>query len=135
MTGVTFTPPFEHSPFAGIFYYESSPRRFWLLIIFVLVPTLLSCILAISELLRRRWQQLALLAIWLGNLYTVVFLNHDSYGELISCGRIASCVVIAGLMYGIVTRNKLILWSLQYYTLTFVFFLACIWLHVRSVIL
>jgi hypothetical protein len=134
-TGITFTPPFEHSPFAGLFYYSNTPRKFWLLVIFLFIPTLMSCLLALSELLRRRWQQLALLGTWLANLYTVVFLNHSSYIDLISCGRIASCVVVAGLFYSIVMRNKIMLWCMQYYVFTFAVFFVCIWLHVDSVII
>lgn len=135
MTGLTFAPSFEHSPFAGLFHFSSAPRKFWLLIILIFIPTLMSCLLALSELIRGRWQQLALLGTWLANLYTIVFLSHSSYTDLISCGRIAGCVVVAGLGYGIVTRNKLILWCMQYYVFTFFIFFACIWLHVDSVIL
>jgi hypothetical protein len=134
-SGVTFTPPFEHSPFAGLFYYSHTPRKFWLLILLLFIPTLMSCLLALSELIRGRWHQLAFLGIWLANLYTIVFLNHSSYIDLISCGRIAGCVVVAGLFYGIVTRNKIILWCLQYYTLTFFIFFLCIYLRVDSVII
>jgi hypothetical protein len=135
VTGVTFTPPFEHSPFAGLFYFQDAPRKFWLLIIFMFIPTLISCLLAFGELLRRRWQQFTLLGIWFANLYTVVFLNHYSYLDLISCGRIASSVVVAGLLYGVVTRNRLIVWCMQYYTLTFVLFVVCVGLGVSSVII
>jgi hypothetical protein len=134
-SGVTFTPPFEHSPFAGLFYYSNAPRKFWLLIILLFVPTLMSCLLALSELIRGRWHQLALLGIWLANLYTIVFLNHSSYIDLISSGRIASCVVVAGLFYGIVTRNKIVLWCMQYYAFTFFIIFLCIYLRVDSVIL
>jgi len=132
-TGLTFVPP-EHSLFAGLFYYSNTPRKFWLLIILMFIPTLMSCLLALSELLRGRWQQLALLGIWLVNLSTIVFLTRDSYVDLIACGRVAACVVVTGLFYGIMTRNKLILWCMQYYVLTFFIFFVCILLHISSVI-
>ena len=134
-TGVTFAPPFEHFPFAGLFYYAHAPRKFWLLIILIFIPTLMSCLLALSELMRGRWQQLVLLGIWLVNLYMIVFLSRASYPDVIACGRIAGCVVVAGLLYGIVTRNKIMLWCMQYYVFTFVVFFICVWLHVNSVIL
>jgi hypothetical protein len=134
-TGVTFAPPFEHFPFAGLFYYSNAPRKFWLLVILMFIPTLMSCLLALSELMRGRWQQLALLGIWLANLYMVVFLSRDSYTDLIACGRIAGCVVVTGVFYGIVTRNKIVLWCMQYYVFTFAVFFVCVWLHVDSVII
>jgi hypothetical protein len=101
----------------------------------MLLPTIMSCLLAFSELVRGRWQQLALLGIWLANLCTIVFLSHESYADLISCGRIAGCVVVPGLFYGIVTRNKIILWCMQYYVCTFFVFFVCIWGHVNSFII
>jgi hypothetical protein len=134
-TGLTFAPAFEHSPFAGLFHYSNAPRKFWLLIILVFIPTLISCLLALSELMRGRWQQLALLGIWLANLYMVVFLSRDSYTDLVACGRIAGGVVAAGLFYGLVTRNKMVLWCMQYYVFAFVIFFVCVWLHVDSVII
>ncbi len=134
-TGITFAPAFEHAPFAGLFYYANAPRKFPLLIIFMLLPTIMSCLLALSELIRGRWQQLTLLGIWLANLCTIVFLSRDSYADLISCGRIAGCVVVAGLFYGIVTRNKIVLWCMQYHVCTFFVFFTCIWMHVNSFII
>jgi hypothetical protein len=166
VTGVTFTPPFEQSPFAGLFSFQDAPRKFWLLIVLMFVPTSMSCVLAVRELvcrcwrevarlgifedaeggqgqaqslratkLCRRWEWVVLLGIWLANLYTVVFLNHYSYLDLISCGRIASSVVVAGLLYGVVTRNRLIVWCMQYYALMFVLFVVCVGLGVSSTII
>jgi hypothetical protein len=134
-TGITFAPAFEHAPFAGLFYYSSTPRKFLLLIIFMLLPTIMSCLLALSELMHRRWQHLALLGIWLANLCTIVFLSHESYADLISCGRIAGCVVVPGLFYGVMTRNKTILCYMQYYVFTFFVFFVCIWMHINSFII
>ncbi len=132
-TGLTFTPPFEHTPFAGIFFYFDTPRKFWLLFLLMFIPTLGSCILAGMEMMRRRIGPMFF--IWLANLLMIILMSHYSYIELISCGRVTIALVLAGLLYGITARNRVILWAMQFYTLTFVVFLVGVLLHVQSFIL
>lgn len=129
-TGITFTPPFEQTPFAGIFLYSQAPRKFWLLLLLMFIPTSGSWLLAGRQLLRR--QLGPMLLIWLANLALITFLSHHSYGELISCGRIGIGLVLAGLLYGIKNQNRLILWASQFYTFTFLVYLLGILLHVAS---
>ena len=54
-TGVTFTRPFEHIPFAGIFFYASAPKKFYLLLLLMFLPTLAGWFLAAFELVRKIW--------------------------------------------------------------------------------
>jgi hypothetical protein len=122
-TGVTFTPPFEHVPFAGIFYYQHTPHKFWLLILMVLLPTLISLSFLAWDLVHARFSEWTL--IWATNLALMVFLSRFSYLELISSGRVAVGAVLAGMLYARKTKNKALLWTLQMYTLTFlVYFLG-----------
>lgn len=117
-TGLTFTPPFEHIPFAGIFRFRHAPHKFWLLVLVMLLPTLVSLGFLAWDLLRGRFNQFTL--VWATNLGLLVFLSHASYIELVSCGRVGITVVLAGILYGLKTRNKTLLWTLQMYACTFV---------------
>ncbi|HET8846309.1 MAG TPA: hypothetical protein VFN35_32910, partial [Ktedonobacteraceae bacterium] len=38
-TGVTFTRPFEHIPFADVFYYINTPKKFYLILLLMFLPT------------------------------------------------------------------------------------------------
>ena len=132
-TGMTFTPPFEHVPFAGLFYYILTPRKFWLLFLLLFLPTLGSSMLCVWEIMQKRIGS-GLIA-WVLNLLPIIFLSHASYIDLISCGRIATCLVLAALMYGIVTRNAVILWFTQIYALTFLVFGLGVVLHMQAFLL
>jgi len=132
-TGLTFTPPFEHTPFAGFLYYAHTPRKFWLLLLLMILPMLGGWLLAGTGLVRRHVGQVLL--IWLANLVLVTFISHYSTNDLISCGRIATGLVLAGLLYGIMTQNKYVLWLSQWHAFTFLFFVVGISLHIASFIL
>lgn len=131
-SGIPFAPPFEHTPFAGIFYYRHAPRKFWLLLLMILLPTLGSLGFLAWDLLRRHVSLVTLL--WLSNLALVVFLSHASYSELVSCGRVSIAAVLAGLLYATKTRNKPLLYALQFYALTFLIFLLGTAIHLDSFI-
>jgi hypothetical protein len=129
-TGVKFAPPFEHRPFAGIFYYSQALRKFWLLILIILVPTVAGWIVIGRELLRRKFGQVFF--VLLANLALITFMSHSSYSDLVTSGRIAVGLVLAVVLYGISTKNNFILWASQFYTLTFLVYIAAILLHVPS---
>lgn len=135
-TGLTFTQPFEHVPFAGIFaHYQgiAGLKKFALLIILMFVPTLAGWVLLLVELVRRKfWHPMYF--ILLANLTMITLMNHHSYDELISCGRIATGIVLAVLFYGMITKNKYVLWAAQFYTFTFVVLMAGTLLHLPSFI-
>lgn len=136
-TGVTFTRPFEHVPFAGVFYYASAPKKFYLLLLLMFLPTLAGWIVAAVEFVRKivRGQGAFLLRfspiylILLANLLMITLMSHFSYEELISCSRIATGLVLSVLLYGLVTRQKWILWGAQFYTFTFLVFFIGTLLH------
>jgi hypothetical protein len=132
-TGLTFSPPFEHVPFAGILFFAHAPRKFWLLCLLMLLPLLGNCLLLLREVVRLKIG--LYLFIWLTNLAMIVLLSHFSYIELISCGRISTALVLATLIYGIKSQNRLILWSAQFYTLTFLVFLVGTMLHLNAFII
>lgn len=141
-SGVTFTRPFEHVPFAGIFYHAGAPKKFYLLLLLMFLPTLAGWCLAATELYRKIWQgqgpflhrfspiYLSLLA----NLLMITLMSHSSYDELISSGRIATDLVLAVLLYGLSTRQKWVLWGAQFYTATFLLYVAGTLLHWPSFI-
>jgi Gpi18-like mannosyltransferase len=131
-TGVTFTPPFEHIPFAGIFYYQHTPHKFWLLVLMMLIPLLGSLAFLGWDLLHLRFNEATL--IWATNLGLIVFMSHFSYIELISCGRVSIASVLAGLFYAGKTRNKNLLWTLQLYILTFAIYFVGTLIHLDSFI-
>lgn len=131
-TGLTFTPPFEHIPFAGIFHYSPTPHKFWLLVIVMLLPTLGSLAWLAWDLLHRRVNSFTLL--WAANLALLVFLSRFSYIELVSCGRAGIAAVLAGVLYALHTRNKTLLWALQIYACTFLLYFAGTLLHLDSFI-
>lgn len=141
-TGVTFTQPFEHVPFAGIFYHADAPRKFYLLLLMMFLPTLAGWGLMAVDFFRKiikgtgpfllRFSPMYLI---LGaNLLMITLMNHHSFDELVSCGRIATGVVLAVLVYGLTTRNKWILWGAQFYTFTFVVLVIGTLLHWPSFI-
>jgi hypothetical protein len=141
-TGVTFTQPFEHLPFAGIFFHADAPRKFYLLLLLMLLPTLAGWGLLFVDFFRHilrgtgplllRFSPLYLI---LGaNLLMITLMNHHSYDELISCGRIATGLVLVVLLYGLQTRNTWVLWGAQFYTATFLIFAAGTLLHLPSFI-
>ena len=132
-TGLTFAPPFEHVPFGGIFYFAHAPRKYWLLLLLMFVPTLGSTLLCGWELWKRRLS-LVWFA-WLLNLYPVIFLSHYSYLELISCGRITLCLVLATLAHGIFSGSKVVLWTTQIYAVTLILFIFGIIYHMSAFIL
>ncbi len=117
-TGVTFGPPFEHIPFAGIFNFRHAPHKFWLLVLVMFLPTLGSLGFLAWDLIHWRFNQFTLL--WAANLGLLVFLSHSTYAELVSCGRVSVPVVLAGVLYALKTRNKTLLWALQIYACTLI---------------
>jgi hypothetical protein len=129
-SGVAFTRPLEHIPFAGIFFYTQATRKLWLLILLILIPTVGGWMVIGSEVLRRKLEQVFF--VLLANLALITFLSHFSYFDLVSSGRIAVGLALAVLLYGISTKNNLILWASQFYTLTFLVYIAAILLHVPS---
>jgi hypothetical protein len=131
-TGLSFAPPFERTPFAGMFFYSHTPKKFWLLILLILIPTLGGWMLLGTELLHRRLGQAFF--ILLANLLLITFLSHSAYVDLITSGRIAIGFVLAGLLYGIYTQNTFVLWASQFYTFTFLIYIVGVLLHVPSFI-
>lgn len=131
-TGVTFSPPFEHIPFAGIFHFQHAPHKFWLLVLVMLLPTLICLAFLAWDLIHWRWNMLTL--VWATNLAMLVFLSHASYIELVSCGRISLSVVLAGVLYGVKSRRKTLLWALQIYACTFAVYFIGTLLHLDSFI-
>jgi len=129
-TGLTFTPPFEHFPFAGIFVYRNAPHKFWFLVLLLLVPTLLSLGFLVWDLIRRHLHPMAL--IWAMNLGMLMFLSRFSYIEMVSAGRISIVVVLAGMVYATQTRNRTLLWCLQIYALTFLVYFLGTLVHLDS---
>jgi hypothetical protein len=136
-SGVTFTRPFEHIPFAGIFFYASAPKKFYLLLLLMFLPTLAGWVLAAVEFYRKIWNGTEpfwqrfhpMYLILLANLLMITLMSRFSYEELISSGRIATGIVLSVLLYGIGTRQKWILWGAQFYTCTFVIYLVGTLLH------
>jgi hypothetical protein len=131
-TGVTFGPPFEHVPFAGIFHFLHAPHKFWLLVLVMLLPTLVCLAFLAWDLIRWRWNILTL--VWAANLAMMVFLSHATYAELVSCGRVSLPVILAGVLYGVKTRRKSLLWALQMYACTFLIYFIGTLLHLDSFI-
>lgn len=141
-SGVTFTQPFEHIPFAGIFFHADAPRKFYLLLLLMFLPTLAGWGLVAVDFVRYivrgtgpwllRFSPLYLIVG--ANLLMITLMNHHSYDELISCGRIATGLVLAILLYGMQTRNRWVLWGAQFYTCTFLIFVAGTLLHLPSFI-
>ncbi len=119
-TGVKYAPPFEHIPFAGLFIFFPEQRLFWQLFVIMFVPTMAGWLFAALEILRRRWS--SVLVIWILHLTLVTFMAPDSYREFVSSGRLSTGLVLATLLYGWQTRNKVLLWMSQFYTITFVFY-------------
>jgi hypothetical protein len=129
-SGLTFTRPLEHIPFAGIFFYSQDQRKFLLLILLMLVPTLGGWMVIGRDILRRKFGQAFF--VLLANLVLITFMSRSSYFDLVSSGRIATCLVLAMLLYGINTQNKFVLWASQFYTFTFVVYIVGVLLSVRS---
>lgn len=135
-SGLTFTQPFEHVPFAGIFaHYDglAGIRKFALLLLMMFIPTLACWGLLVVELFRRKfWHPMYF--ILLANTVMITLMNHHSYDELVSCGRIATGLVLAVLLYGLLTRNKHVLWGAQFYTFTFLVLVVGTFLQLPSFI-
>jgi hypothetical protein len=142
VTGLTFTRPFEHIPFADIFYYANAPKKFYLLLLLMFLPTVGAWVLALKETYRvffiarepflQRFSPIYLFL--LANLVMITFMSHYSFEELISCGRIATGLVLSVLLYGITTKDKRVLWVAQFYTFTFLVYIAGTLLHLPSFI-
>jgi len=141
-TGVTFTQPFEHIPFAGIFSHADAPKKFYLLLLLMFLPTLAGWVLLIVDFFRKIiggtgpfLQRFSPMYLILGaNLLMITLMSRHSYDELISCGRIATGLVLAVLLYAIFTRNKWALWGAQFYTFTFLIVVVGTLLHIPSFI-
>ncbi|GCE11831.1 AZOBR_p60025 family cell surface glycopolymer formation protein [Tengunoibacter tsumagoiensis] len=133
-TGLTFSPPFEHLPFAGLFAFVQSPHKFWFLFLLLFLPGVLSGCMIVRELFHRGWWQAGPLSIWIMNLLMMVFLSRYSYMELISAGRIGTSLVFAGLLYALQVKDQRILFGLQSYALTFLVFVVGIMLPLSSFI-
>jgi hypothetical protein len=82
------------------------------------------------DILRRKFGQAFF--VLLANLVLITFMSRSSYFDLVSSGRIATCLVLAMLLYGINTQNKFVLWASQFYTFTFVVYFVGVLLSVRS---
>lgn len=134
-TGLGFSPPFERIPFGGVIAHLSSIRRTGLMLIMVVLPTLFSIGMFLWETWKRRWQQEVWWAIWLVNLLQIVFLSRYSYLELVSVGRISLPLLLAGLIYAIAQKNKLMLYGFLIETITFLIMVIGILLHIASFVL
>ena len=119
-TGVKYAPPFEHIPFEGLFIFFREQTLFWHLFVLMFVPTVASWIFVLIEVVKRRWS--SVLVIWILHLALVTFMAPDSYREFVSCGRLSIGLVLAALLYGWQTRNRIVLRASQFYTLTFLFY-------------
>lgn len=126
-SGLGFSPPFERVPFGGIWYFANTPRKFWLLLLLMLLPMLANCLQVAWECWKRRWSPLLL--IWIVNLLMIVFLSHFSYIELISCSRISLGLICASVLYAAYNKNRLLLWFTHFYTLTCLIYMAGILLR------
>ena len=82
------------------------------------IPTLLSIALAANEILHHRWKNVTWL-IWLLNLVLVTNLSYLTYAGIVSAGRLSIGLVLAMLLHGLSTNNKLVLRVSQVYALTF----------------
>ncbi len=129
-TGVTFAPPFEHIPFAGILYYRHTPHKFWLLLFMLMLPLLGSLGFLAWDLIHLRLNAMSL--IWSANLVLIIFMSHSTYVELISSGRVGIAPVLAGILYAAKTRNKTLLWALQFYAFTFIIYFLGTLIHLDS---
>lgn len=136
-TGVTFTRPFEHIPFAGIFFYIHAPKKFYLLILLMFLPTLAGWILVLVDLFRKVFvekgpflQRFSPMYLILGaNLLMITLMSHSSYEDLVSSGRIATGLVLALLFYAMDERKKWVLWGAQFYTCTLLVYFIGTLLH------
>ena len=117
-TGFTSAPSFQRIPFQGLFFFYHDPIRFRTLVVFMLIPGVLSWVLLIREILQHRWKSASWL-IWLLNLLLVSYMSPLSYVELVSSGRLSTGLVLAMLFHGCYTRSKTTLQACQIYTLTF----------------
>ena len=116
-TGITYAPPFEHIPFAGMFFFSGDTdiwQRFLPLIFLLFIPTVSGWLLAAVEVVRREWSPELLT--WLMNLLLVTFMARLSYADLTSAGRLSSGLPLALLLYGLTTRNSFSLRASQIYT-------------------
>jgi hypothetical protein len=118
-------PSFELIPFQGLFVFSHDPRRFQPLIVLLFIPTLLSWLLVVREVLQHRWKSASWLT-WLFNLVLVSWMSPLSYVELVSAGRLSTGLVLAMLFHGLYTRNTALLWACQIYVLTFPFYADCV---------
>ena len=116
--GLSGAPPFERLPFQGLFHFSNDRRVFPGLIFLMFIPTLLSIALAANEILHHRWKNVTWL-IWLLNLVLVTNLSYLTYAGIVSAGRLSIGLVLAMLLHGLSTNNKLVLRVSQVYALTF----------------
>jgi hypothetical protein len=116
--GLSGAPPFERLPFQGLFHFSNDRKLFPMLILLMFIPTLVSIALAANEVLHQRWKSVTWL-IWLLNLVLVTNLSYLTYAGLVSAGRLSIGLVLAMLLHGLSTNNKLVLRVSQVYVLTF----------------
>lgn len=131
-TGVTFTRPFEHIPFADVFYYMDTPKKFYLILLLMFLPTVAGWLLAFRESFRilfvrkepffQRFSPAYLFL--LANLVLITFMSHSSFMDLVSCGRIATGLVLSVLVYALSIKDRRVLWIAQFYTLTFLIYIV-----------
>jgi hypothetical protein len=132
-TGLTFTPPFEHIPFAGIFAQLPGLRKVALLAIFVLIPTATALVLSGRD-LHRATRDPILLTLLL-NAVLMTFLSRDSYLDLIAAGRIGTGLVLAWVAYGTSRRSRAVLLTSFYAVPVFAVYLVGVWLGIRALLL
>ena len=116
--GLSGAPPFERLPFQGLFHFSNDPRLFSVLILLMFIPTLLSIALAANEVFQHRWKNVTWL-IWLLNIVLVTNLSYLTYAGLVSAGRLSIGLVLAMLLHGLSTNNRLVLRFSQVYILIF----------------
>jgi hypothetical protein len=132
-SGLTFGSPLERLPFYGIFWYAGTPRKFFLLVVLVLLPMVFAWLLTGWELLHHHYHPLLLA--WIGNLAVLTFMSHNVYIDLISCGRVSIGLALAGVAYGAVSCRRPVLVACQVYALTFPVYLLGVFLGASSLLL
>ncbi len=132
-TGLTQAPPFSEIPFGGIFYHSTGYGRLALLIILMLVPTVGALAFVFDRL--RRGVLTPLLIAWALNALMLAFLAHQTYNDMVSCGRVAIGCVLAGVAYGATTRDVTVLKASAYQLLGAGIYAVAVLIGVRSFLL
>jgi hypothetical protein len=124
-------------PLAGLAGIANVSPRFFITLMVIVLPGLLTLAWVAREVLIKRWRTSPglLLALLITTIWLVLFLNTFTYGDLASSTRIVIGLPLGWLLYGVARGSRPLLWLATPWMLGVVLYALAVIVGLQSIIL